>query len=243
MNSRPPSVAQIRQSVPPEKSLDAYWCRYILRPISFPVTWVLIRLGLSANQVTYLSVFVVFTATTLMCTGERVLIIVGALLFNVWAILDCTDGNVARVRRENTKYGDFVDALGGYIAFAFVLLAMGITAELSKSNAPDFLHSVDFVLMGALASIFNLTMRLIYQHFRNVSGQRIMREGSLEFAIDSNFGITGLLMPAILIGVLFRHLHWIVLFYLVFYLVAFVTICVRLVIKAERYKKEELSIE
>ena len=241
MSSTGPSLAQIRAFVPPGERFNSYWLRFVLRPLSFPITWVFMRLGFSANQVSYLSVFVALLAATLMLSDERPLVILGALLFNLWAILDCVDGNVARVRRQVTKYGEFTDALAGYVAYALVFLAAGVAAERSRGFAPDSLSSIDFLFVGALTSILNLTMRLVYQQFRNVSGQRIMGEGTFESDVSSNLGITGLLMPAILGGVIFGQLHWIVIFYAVFHAAAFVVVCTRLVMNAERLRKEELS--
>lgn len=240
MTSTLPSLADIRASVPPEKRFNSYWCRFFLRQLSFPITWVFIRLGFSANQVSYLSVLVALLAAILMWTHARPLVMLGAALFNFWAVLDCVDGNVARVRREVTKYGDFTDALPGYVVYAFVFLAAGVAAEHSRGLAPDFLRRLDFVFVAALASIFNLTMRLVYQQFRNVSGQRTMRQGTFAGYVGSNLGITGLLMPAVLGGVIFNQLHWVIMFYAVFHSAAFVVVCIRLVMKAEALRKQEL---
>ena len=82
-------------------------------------------------------------------------------------------------------------------------------------------------------------MRLIYQQFRNVTGRHVTRKGTFEHSIDSNFGITGLLMPAVLIGAIFNQLHWLVIFYAVFHVAAFSLVSVRLVIKAEGLREKE----
>lgn len=238
MNPNRFSLAQIRALLPAEKNrFDALWVHFFLRPLSFPVAWVFLRLGFSANQVSYLSVLVSLLAASLMFTGKQAIVVAGAVMFNFWAVLDCVDGNVARVRRQTSKYGAFADAVGGYVTFAFVLLGAGVAAESGRAYIPEILSGVNFIFLGALASICNLTMRLIYQHFINVSGERVMGSGSYQRTLDSNLGITGLLMPAILVGALFNVLHYVVAFYAVFYALAFVLITTVLVRKGARQAK------
>ena len=239
MSSKYPSIRQIRASLPPEKRFDAYWSRFVLRPVSFPITWVFLRLGFSANQVSYFSAIIALIAATFMCFDSRSLVITGAILFNFWAVLDCVDGNIARTRGKTTKYGDFVDAFAGYVAYGCVFLAAGVAAKHSISFAPSFLSHVDFVLVGAVASISNMTMRTIYQHFRTVYGKRIMDTGTPARSLDSNLGITGLLMPAVLIGVIFNQLHWVIIFYALFHSGAFIIVSIKLAITVEDAIREE----
>lgn len=163
MNSRKvPSIAEIHRLLPREsKYYDPFWARFVLYPLSFPISQLALRLGLSANQISYLGVVVILLGTGLMLTGNREFIILGTLLFNFWAVLDCVDGNVARVHRKTSKYGDFVDSIGGYFAVAFVYLGAGVVAENARAFIPDYLKNINFVLVGALASICDLTMRLL----------------------------------------------------------------------------------
>jgi len=232
-------MRQIRASLPPEKRFDAYWLRFLLRPVSFPITWVFLRLRFSANQVSYFSAIVALLATIFMFSDGRLLVLTGAILFNFWAVLDCVDGNVARARGKTNKYGDFVDAFAGYVVYGCVFLAVGVAAKHSINYAPDFLSRIDFVLVGALAAVSNMTMRTIYQHFRTVYGKRIMDTGTSARSLDSNLGITGLLMPAVIIGVVFHQLHWVILFYALFHLGAFVIVSIRLAITIENAINEE----
>lgn len=224
-----------------KKRFDPYWVRFVLRPLSFPLTWIFLRLGFSANQVSYLSVFISLLAAVLMWSGDRLLVILGAVLYNFWALLDCVDGNVARVRDDCSKYGEFADSIGGYSAYAFVFLAIGVAADRTKALLPVYLDDIDFVFVGAIASIANLTMRLIYHQFQRVSGKQIMVQASFERVIDANLGITGLLMPFVLIGAISNQLHWLVIFYAIFHVAALLIVGFKLAVKAGNLKKEEQS--
>ncbi len=215
MSSTVPSLAQMRASLPPEKDrLDSLWLRFVLRKLSFPVTWVFIRLGFSANYVSYLSMLVVFGGTILMSIDDYFARMLGAFLFNFWVLLDCVDGNIARVKQQVNAYGEFADAMSGYIAYAFVFLGMGIAAEHTKPIMPGVMNQMNFVVMGALASICHLTTRLLYKKFVEVTGQPTLGSGTKPNILFTNIGITGLLMPSVLVSAIFGWLHWVTLFYL-----------------------------
>lgn len=239
MSSTIASIEEIRASLPPEKNrFDSLWVRFVLRPLSFPITWLFLRLGFSANHVSYLAVLVSLFAAVLMGTGDRNVVILGALLFNFFAVLDCVDGNIARVRKQASLYGGFMDALGGYVAFACVFPAAGIAAEQARQIPLPVIDNLNFIIIGAIAAISNLTMRLVYQHFSNLVGHKIVKPGAFQNRVDGNLGITGLLMPAVLAGAILQQLHWVVLLYAVFYLLAFVVITVGFVIRVERLQRE-----
>ena len=239
MSSAFPSLSQIRESLPLEKnSVDSLWVRFVLRPISLPISWGFIRVGFSANNVSCLAVLISIIAAILMGIGERKAVVLGAVLFNFFALLDCVDGNVARVRKQASSYGSFMDALGGYVAFACVFPASGIAADHMKQliNFP-VVYNLNFIIVGAVAGISNLTMRLIYQHFINIVGQKTIKPGTFQKNVDNNLGITGLLMPAVLVGTILKQLHWVVLCYALFYVLACIVVVVRLVIKVERIQR------
>ena len=50
------TLQDLRSSLPSEKNrADAYWTRWVLRPLSYPVSWLFLKGGWSANAVSYLS--------------------------------------------------------------------------------------------------------------------------------------------------------------------------------------------
>jgi len=217
------SLAAIARTVPRgAASPDSVWSRIALRPLSIPVTAVLLPLGVSANAVTYFGIVVCLAAAALMAAGGRAAVIAGAALFNLFAVLDCVDGNVARVR-GGSAYGPWVDALGGYVAYRAVLLAAGAAA-----GAP---------LAGGVAAASNLLMRVAHQSYRN-AGPRVdaaaPQRASLEKRVSENLGITGLLMPAVLAGAIAGALRWVVLPYAAFYTAGCAAVVVRLVAGVER---------
>jgi phosphatidylglycerophosphate synthase len=217
------SLAEIARTVPRgAASSDSVWTRLVLRPLSIPVTAALLPLGVSANAVTWFGIGVCLAAAGLMALGGRPEAIAGAALFNLFAVLDCVDGNVARVR-GGSLYGPWVDALGGYVAYTAVLLAAG-----SAAGEP---------LAGGIAAACNLLMRVAHQSFRNIEPGRAAaspERASLEKRVSENLGITGLLAPAVLAGAIAGALRWVVLPYAAFYAAACAAVLLRLAVKAGR---------
>ena len=215
------NISDIKDAFPEQKS-DALWTRFILRPLSFPIACVFIRLGISANIVTYLSVIFVSSGAVLLFTESLLLALIGAFFFNLFALLDCVDGNIARTTDGGNEYGEWVDALGGYISYAFVFLSVGVFVD-NTYPATYFGHEIDFVLLGAIAAVFNLLIRIQHQKFVNVTnytkyrGEKSDEQETLTEFIDKNMGITGILMPVVLLGVVLSLLHATIVFYALFY--------------------------
>ncbi len=109
------------------------WGYFVVRPISYYVTWLFLRLGISANRVTWGSFFIAVAGCLLLATGSYNSIIAGALLVNLWYLLDYVDGNIARYTNSSTNYGRLLDTFTG----AAVNVLLIICASIGAFNHPD----------------------------------------------------------------------------------------------------------
>ena len=98
------------------------------RRFSIYVTKIGLRLGLSANQVTLISIFFGINAGLFMTRGNPWLFGLGALVYHIYCVFDCADGEVARYRKESSVRGAYLDNLvGDFIPlFIFGCAAFGI---------------------------------------------------------------------------------------------------------------------
>ncbi len=232
------SLRQIRDSLPREKNLaDSIWTRYILRPVSIPAAWIFLRFGLRANTVSYLSALLCIIAGILYGSGIFFLALTGALLFNLFAVLDCVDGNIARVTGTTGPYGGWADAVGGYIAYITVLLGLGYAAAGQNAFVFGWNPSGEqWVLMGGIAASANILMRLVFQSYRNIApegGDRAQKSIGFEKILSENLGVTGLLMPAVFIGLLLDLLGYVMIFYTFFYTLGCIFTLIKLIRKVE----------
>jgi phosphatidylglycerophosphate synthase len=92
------------------KAEDAFVATFVHRPVARRLTPVALRLGLTPNQVTLLSVVVGLAAAASFAVGSAPALVAGALLLQLSLVLDCVDGDVARYRRMFSPVGAWLDA-------------------------------------------------------------------------------------------------------------------------------------
>jgi phosphatidylglycerophosphate synthase len=129
-----PSIAELRPVAQPEAHLqrlgEEHWAgRLYMRRISLHVTRLLVATPLSANAVTFLMIPVGLLAGFVLSLPGLVAALGAALLSQVWLLLDCCDGEVARWRRTFSPRGPYLDALGHYTIEAALPAALGIRAD------------------------------------------------------------------------------------------------------------------
>jgi phosphatidylglycerophosphate synthase len=179
------------------------------RPLSFPVSWLCMKAGLSATAVTYVSMFFVAAGGILLLQTNYVLQIIGVSLFVVWQIFDCADGNIARYKKSSSAYGEFVDALGGYLLNAVCFPVMGI---LSLQYNRFSIEELYLISAGFLCALLNLFSRLLYQKKLNLVGEtgRIIKpahqqkKSSLLNSAQAVISASGLMIPIAMIAVIIK---------------------------------------
>jgi phosphatidylglycerophosphate synthase len=86
--------------------------RHLNKPISFRITrYLLCRLPLTPNQVTLGAAAIGLLGCVLVATGGRAAMIAGLWLAHVQSVLDGCDGELARVRFQQSAIGEWLDTL------------------------------------------------------------------------------------------------------------------------------------
>lgn len=207
---------QIVSSLPVEKhKSDSLWAKILLRRVSFYVAWIAIKLGISAFTVSMISLVLPLAAFVLFMNLKPLEAII---LLNLWLLLDCADGNVARAT-GGSKMGDFVDSSSGYIMIGFSFFGLGLYLDLSATVFMG-LKTPWFIIIGATTSILGLMARLYYQKFKNIAAKGnaglktdIVHQNSLLKVVDHNIGIGGFFTPILLIAYYLELLAAILILY------------------------------
>lgn len=92
------------------KADDGAVATVLSRPLSRRLTPLALRLRLTPNQVTVASVLVGLAAAGCFATGDRALLLAGAVLLQLSLVVDCVDGDVARYTRSFSATGAWLDA-------------------------------------------------------------------------------------------------------------------------------------
>jgi phosphatidylglycerophosphate synthase len=112
----------LREAVKPH---DSFMARHFDRRISLALTRRLLDTRITANQMTVFSILVGLAGAFLMA-GGRAAMTAGVLL--VWAhtVLDGCDGELARLRYEQSRVGGILDFWGDNVVHAALFLSLGI---------------------------------------------------------------------------------------------------------------------
>jgi phosphatidylglycerophosphate synthase len=105
------------------KPKDILWNRFVARPLAAVVIVPLARTGVTPNQITLatLVVFLVGAAVMAFLPGWRALC-VGVVILEISYVLDCADGQLARLKGTSSPVGAHLDFLMDELK-AFVLVA------------------------------------------------------------------------------------------------------------------------
>jgi len=97
--------------------------RFFARPLSFPVAWLALRLGLTPNHVTYLSLLLNLVGLGLLASGGRMMMAWGVVIILLALVLDAADGNMARTAKRFSPLGEWLEGVGSYVLCAGFHLA------------------------------------------------------------------------------------------------------------------------
>ena len=201
------------------------WTKILFKP-SIYLSWIFITLGISANQVTWFSIFLAFIGCILIASGDHQLSIFGILLINIWYLLDCVDGHIARYSKTSSNYGAFIDNLGAILLYAFIYIAIGFNLYLSPDlSAEKFINSflftffnfkitLDiflFIIFGFVASFSTILRMLVSHSFNAQFSNNISNDGEHKIKSDgflktlffwtkqNIFEFSGFLLPLLLV--------------------------------------------
>lgn len=102
---------------------DGFILRYLNRRISGWITFCLIRTPIRPTHVTAVVLFVTGTSAWLVSRGDSFNVAVGGVLFQLAAILDCCDGEIARIKQQESRVGAWLDTVVDRLGFVAFLAA------------------------------------------------------------------------------------------------------------------------
>jgi hypothetical protein len=157
-----PSLAELRAIVqPPElvtrRSAEHWAGRLYMRRISVHVTRWLVGTPITPNGLTVLMIVAGVLAAVALAFPGITTAVVAALLVQLYLLLDCVDGEVARWRRVTSAAGVFLDRLGHHVCEAAIVVGLGFRAAGGPSTTPSWwlvlgVASALLVVLGKLGT-------------------------------------------------------------------------------------------
>lgn len=117
-------------------STDGFVDRHFNRPVGRPLSKLLVRTPVSPNAVSLASILIGLFAAGCFALGNFAMAVAGALLFQLSAIVDCVDGDIARAVFKESPLGKWLDLAGDQVVHVSVFATIGVGLWRQDSAAP-----------------------------------------------------------------------------------------------------------
>jgi phosphatidylglycerophosphate synthase len=129
-----PSVAEVRAGGQPagikERVNEEHWAgRLYMRDLSPYLSTVFVRLRVPPNPITYLMMVFGVLSGAVVAFGGLWSAVVAALFIQIYLLLDCSDGEVARYTGRTSVAGIYLDRIGHYVSEIALLIGLGVRAQ------------------------------------------------------------------------------------------------------------------
>ena len=139
------------------KDSDGPISRYINRPISMALSRLVVNTPVTPNQISISTLVISLIAAGFAAWGGYLAFLISGLLFQAASIVDGTDGEVAKLKFQASRYGEWVDTVCDNISYLAFL--MGLIVGAYRSPLPDLYYMAGVVgFLAGAASILNLTL-------------------------------------------------------------------------------------
>jgi phosphatidylglycerophosphate synthase len=107
------------------KPQDNAITRYLYRPVSFPLTRLLVWTPITPNQISYLVAALVVLGCWVTAHARPSWAVAGTAIVLAASYLDCCDGEVARVKLLSSRFGAWIDTVVDELSSIGYMVAVG----------------------------------------------------------------------------------------------------------------------
>ncbi|MDR1357445.1 MAG: CDP-alcohol phosphatidyltransferase family protein [Tannerellaceae bacterium] len=158
------------KSIETENFID----RIFYRPIGFRMACMLLRTRVTPNVVTVVSIFVGASAGYFFHYPDIINNVYGILLLVSANILDCTDGQLARLSGRKSSIGRILDGIAGDVWFISVYV--GLAYRLSMQCGSNWFYAV-----AVVSGLSHLAQAYITDYYKTLHLYFISKEKGSEF--------------------------------------------------------------
>jgi len=178
-----PTLAEIRSAHAGRADYERFLLAntYLFRPLSYHMTWIAIRIGLSSETVSWLSGATAAAGLACLFLPLAARPWCGIALLTLFNLLDCVDGDISRVMRTRNPYGRFLDSIMGFADMLF-WSAVGVLAWRTPSlRLLEYVSGAAWLWVGGAAaflsvyaayleSLFDVSLRQHWEKLRGLDG-------------------------------------------------------------------------
>jgi phosphatidylglycerophosphate synthase len=139
-----------------KKPRDILWNRFVARPLAAMLLVPLAKTRITPNQITFLSLLTFVAAMVWLALGHgRQGLISAVLILELSYVLDCTDGQLARLKHLSSPVGAHLDFLMDELKAFMLVAATGL--RLWQSDGHEFWLVEALLGLVVIASAISLT--------------------------------------------------------------------------------------
>lgn len=144
------------------KDTDGFMARHVERPISLQISRSLAGTAITPNQMSLISIAVGICGGPFFLSSRPVMQTIGALLFLAHSILDGCDGELARLKFQQSRWGGVLDFWGDNVVHTVIFGCMAIGWHLSAASIwPLWLGAAAVIgTLGSAGFVYWRLMRL-----------------------------------------------------------------------------------
>ncbi|MBW1998041.1 MAG: NTP transferase domain-containing protein, partial [Deltaproteobacteria bacterium] len=152
------------------KNRDGPVSRYLNRPISIRLSRHLAGLPLTPNHISLISFLLSMMGAGLFLMGGYLSLLAGGIVAQVASIVDGCDGEIARLKYQESTYGGWLDAVLDRYADAFLLFGLTFHAFLNQQGLTS-------MFVGFLAIIGSFMVSYTADKYDRIMEKRIGKSG------------------------------------------------------------------
>ena len=141
-------------------SVEEYIDLFIYRPIAFLLIKSVYRTRITPDHLTITAMLAGITSGVMFSFGTRPTCIAGGVLYFLFIVLDCSDGQLARLKGNGSPVGRILDGIADYTAATavFIGIAFGYSG---KAGEPPYM-----VLLLALSGVSMIIQEMLVDYHR-----------------------------------------------------------------------------
>lgn len=148
----------------------------LYRPLAFLFVKATYSINLTPDRVSVAALLIGSTAGIMFGFGAFTFLAIGAVLYFTSNVLDCADGQIARLKKNGTKVGRIVDGVVDYVVstFVFIGITIGLTSQYHAhdvnlwGNSLLMWNPVTYIwVIGILGGISSAAQAFYFDFYRN----------------------------------------------------------------------------
>ncbi len=134
------------------KEVEEIFDLIFYRPLAFLFTRIIYKTKITPDNITIAAIFMGVIGGCFYSFGKPVYFKTGAIFYLLYNILDCSDGQLARLKNNGTPVGRIIDGIADYIATTAVYIGIAVGFAY-RTPRPYFWLSM--LMIAGLSAVFH----------------------------------------------------------------------------------------